>query len=106
MNKFEHLKKSQPSISLDSFIAGANQDSRAKKTRKRPSKDSLLLVATGRVASIDIYDKAGLLYLKKDLKEDIEKYCSGNKQILLNYLIRRGLDDLISKGERIVEEAD
>lgn len=36
-----------------------------------------------------------LLYLKKDITSDIEHYCHGNKQGIMNYLIRKGLDELI-----------
>jgi hypothetical protein len=107
MSRFDNIKNKKPlPRSFDEFVEGANQERGAQKARKRPSKNNLLLIAAGRVASKEIYAKAGLLYLKKDIQADIEKYCTGNKQAILNYLIRRGLDDLIAKGERVIEEAE
>lgn len=90
---------------LDEFIEGANKETTAKKARKRPSKESLLLSIAGR-SSMDNYGKPSLLYIRKDIQEDIDKHCSGSKQSIINYLLRRGLDDLIKQNTLIVEEQE
>lgn len=107
MSRFDSIKnKKQLPQSFDEFVEGANKERGAQRTRKRPSKSDLLLIATGRSQSSDIYSKHYLLKLKNDIQADIEKYCSGTMNTILNYLIRRGLDDLIEKGEQIIEEAE
>ena len=99
MNK-HHQKR--PST-LEEFIEGANKETTAK--RKRPSRENILLSIAGR-ASMESYGKPSLIYIRKDIQEDIDKYCSGSKQSIINYLLRRGLDDLIKEGVLIVEEQD
>ncbi len=101
MNK-HHQKR--PST-LEEFIEGANKETTAKKARKRPSRENILLSIAGR-ASMESYGKPSLIYIRKDIQEDIDKYCSGSKQSIINYLLRRGLDDLIKEGVLIVEEQD
>lgn len=90
---------------LEEFIEGANKETTAKKARKRPSKEKLLLIIAGR-ASMESYGKPSLIYIRKDIQEDIDKYCSGSKQSIVNYLLRRGLDDLIKQGTLVVEEQE
>lgn len=105
MNRFNHIRKTAP-ISREEFIDGANDDQQAKKTR-RASKANVLLVGSGKISNREIYGKpAILLNLKKDIQYDLEKYCSGNKQITINYLLRRGLDELINAGKQVIEEAE
>lgn len=36
-----------------------------------------------------------LIYLKKDIEDDMQKYCRGNKASIINYLVRLGLDSLV-----------
>ena len=38
-----------------------------------------------------------LIYLKKDIENDMQKYCRGNKASILNYLVRLGLDSLVQQ---------
>ena len=101
MNKYDQKKPS----TLEDFIDGANRETTAKKARKRPSKEDVLLSIAGR-ASMDSYGKPNLIYIRKDVQEDINKHCSGSKQSIVNYLLRRGLDDLIKGGILVVEEQE
>lgn len=90
---------------LEEFIEGANKETTARKARKRPSKENLLLSIAGR-GSMDNYGKPSLIYIRKDIQEDIDRHCSGSKQGVINYLLRRGLDDLIQQNTLIVEEQE
>jgi hypothetical protein len=90
---------------MEEFIEGANKETTAKKARRRPSKENLLLSIAGR-ASMDSYGKPSLIYIRRDIQKDIEKHCSGSKQSIINYLLRRGLDDLIQQDTLIVEEQE
>jgi hypothetical protein len=90
---------------VEEFIEGANKETTAKKARRRPSKEKLLLIIAGR-ANMESYGKPSLIYIRKDIQADMDKYCSGSKQSLVNYLLRRGLDDLIKEGTLIVEEQE
>ena len=38
-----------------------------------------------------------LIYLKKDIENDMQKYCRGNKASILKYLVRLGLDSLVQQ---------
>jgi len=89
--------------SIEEFIDGANKETTARKARKRPSKENLLLSIAGR-SSMDDYGKPTLIYIKKDIQKDIDNHCSGSKQSIINYLLRRGLDLLIKEKILIVEE--
>lgn len=89
--------------SIEEFIEGANKETTARKARKRPSKENLLLSIAGR-SSMDDYGKPTLIYIKKDIQKDMDKHCSGSKQSVINYLLRRGLDVLIKEKILIVEE--
>jgi hypothetical protein len=105
MSRYDHLKNRKPSRSVDEFIEGANKDSNAKKARKRVNKQNILLSVTGRI-SMDDYGKPDLIYIRRDIKSDIDKYCAGTKQSILNYLLRRALDDLIQIGEKVIAEME
>jgi len=103
MSKHDQRKPS----TLEEFIEGANKETTAKKARKRPSKKDLLLCIAGRASNTsNYYAKASFFYMKKDLQKEIDKHCSGNKQGILNYLLRRGLDELIREGVFIVEDQE
>jgi hypothetical protein len=101
MSKYSERKPS----TLEEFIEGANKETTARKARKRPSKENLLLSIAGR-ASMESYGKPSLIYIRKDIQKDIDKHCSGSKQSIINYLLRRGLDDVIKEGTLIVEEQE
>jgi hypothetical protein len=88
---------------IEEFIEGANTETTARRARKRPSKENLLLSIAGR-GSMEDYDKPILIYIKRDIRQDIEKHCVGSKQGIINYLLRRGLDDLIKNKILVVEE--
>jgi hypothetical protein len=101
MSEYE---KRMPST-LEEFIEGAKKETTAQIARKRPSKEKILLSIAGR-ASMESYGKPNLVYIKKDIQNDIDKYCSGSKQSIVNYLLRRGLDELIKNGVLVVEEQE
>lgn len=86
--------------SLDDFIEDANRIINAREAVKKPSQEDILLSFSGR---IDRENQCGkkpvLLYLKKDIASDIEHYCHGNKQGIMNYLLRKGLDELIKNNK-------
>jgi hypothetical protein len=104
MSKFDHLKnKSKSKPSFDDFIEGANKElipAKNKKNRK------ILLSITGRNRRADCLKAPQLIYLKKNVADDIEKYCNGSAQVVLNYLILRGLEEIKKAGEIIVISAD
>lgn len=97
-------KKEKPST-LEEFIEGANLETTARKARKRPSSKNLLLIING-LNKNNTRNKATFIRLKNDIKADIRKYCAGTNQNIINYLIRRALDDLIKEGMVIVQEID
>ncbi len=43
---------------------------------------------------------------RKDVYEDMEKFCSGSQIGVVNILLRRALDTLIEDGKVIIEELD
>lgn len=88
-------------MTREEFINGALSDKGARKSRKVIGKNILLSIG-GRRNSRSSHNVN--LYLDDSITTDLEKYCSGNKQGILNYLIRRGLDELIEKKEVIIEE--
>jgi|GraSoiStandDraft_16_1057320.scaffolds.fasta_scaffold878522_2 hypothetical protein len=100
MNK---LEKGKHNPSLEEFIEGASKETTAKKARKRTSNKDLLLILTGALRREEC-TKPILLFPKNDIKQDIEKYCSGNNQVIFNYLLRKGLDKIIEDNELIIEE--
>ncbi len=82
--------------SVDDFIESANTITKSMEAVKKASPDNILLSFAGRIdRENDCEKKPVLLYLKKDVMSDIESYCHGNKQGIMNYLLRKGLDELI-----------
>jgi hypothetical protein len=99
-NRFEHLKnKPKAESSMLDFIDSANKDVNTRIANKQVSTKQILLSISGKMDREKECMKPVLLHLKRDISVDIEKYCHGNKQAILNYLIRKGLDSLIEKGE-------
>lgn len=92
-------KSNQPK-SLEDFIDDANKIRNSKEAVKKPSQENILLSFSGRIdRENECEKKPVLLYLKKDISADIEHYCHGNKQGIMNYLIRKGLDELIKNNK-------
>lgn len=86
--------------SMDDFIESANIITKSREAVKKTSADNILLSFAGRIdRENDCEKKPVLLYLKKDVVLDIENYCHGNKQGIMNYLLRKGLDELIKNGK-------
>src|SRR5687768_4342018 len=102
-NRFSHLKKKNPPLTPDEFAAGAIEKER-KNSKKKISRVKVLLTIVGKMNRSEDCEKSYQLYLRNDIKNDIERYCIGNMQSLINYLARRGLDDLIAKDTVIIEE--
>lgn len=97
-----HRNRGKPNTpkSIDDFIESANAITKAKEAVKKPSQEDILLSFSGRIdRENDCEKKPVLLYLKKDVALDIESFCHGNKQGIMNYLIRRGLDELIKENK-------
>jgi len=104
-DRFAHLKKKKEENKLDieEFILSAEQERNAVElTKKKPQKEDVYLFASGRVNRTKNYGRSILLYLRKDIENDIDKHCVGNKSSILNFLIREGLDSIISKKEVIL----
>jgi hypothetical protein len=98
-------KNNTPKTVTD-FIEGANTNIHAKEAVRKQSPDDILLSFAGKIdRENECVHKPVLLYLKKDVAADIEKYCYGNKQGILNYLIKMGLNELIrgNKLQLIIE---
>lgn len=82
--------------SLTDFIEGADKIVNSKEAVKKPSQEDILLSFSGRIdRENECEKKPVLLYLKKDISADIDHYCHGNKQGIMNYLLRKGLDEII-----------
>lgn len=94
-----HYKNRNKTIqhkTVDDFIEGANKIIHSKEAEKKPSQEDILLSFSGRIdRENECEKKAVLLYLKKDVASDIKHYCHGNQQGIFNYLLRKGLDELI-----------
>jgi len=105
MSRFDHLKNRvrETPKSLEEFIEGAPNDTTAIVAKKRKSKEQVLLSINGKIKRDECAKPPILLYLKKDLKEELETYCAGHNQAIVNYLIKRGLEALKEKGEFILE---
>lgn len=97
------IKRRYKKISLDKFIDGANEDENSKVARKRVSVEHILLSATGKVENRETYSKV-LLYILPELEDDMAKYCSGTKQAILTYLVKRGLQELINDNKVVIYE--
>ncbi len=101
-NRFEHLKKKKDAIPIEEFINAANQEEKGLLEPKKSSTKEIILSVAGKIDREKDGGKNTLIYLKKEIKKDIQKYCYGNKTIIINYLLRKGLDYLISNKETIV----
>mgnify|MGYP001024464540 CR=1 FL=1 len=99
-NRFEHLKDKKQGV--DSFIEGANVARPEHVSRKRKDPEQILLSISSKMNREQECEKPILLHLKSDIAKDIDKYCHGNKQAILNYLVRAGLDALIADKELIL----
>ena len=97
-NRFDHLKKTakNSTLSLDEFINAAEKEDKETLSKKISSKKDILLSASGKINREENCGKPFLIYLKKDLINDIEKYCHGSKTLIINYLVRRGLNALVT----------
>jgi hypothetical protein len=102
----KNRKTQEKPRSQDEFIDGANTITYAIEAVKKKSSENILLSFSGRIdREHECEKKPVLLYLKKDIASDIDHYCHGNKQGVMNYLLRKGLDDLIkmNKLELVME---
>ena len=102
-NRFEHLKdKEKASSTLDDFIEGANAPREARIAKEKKNLKEVLLSAPGRMAYEEGKATPFLLRLRKDVADEIDKHCHGSKQAIFNYLIQRGLEDLLKEGELVL----
>jgi hypothetical protein len=100
--RFSHLKKYKQN-NPEEFIEEASESKTSKIAKEH--KENILLSISGNISKTEKSPKPFLLYLKKDVEADMKKYCHGNRQAVLNYLIRKGLNKLIEDDElKIVTE--
>ncbi|AKP74869.1 hypothetical protein Psal006b_03371 (plasmid) [Piscirickettsia salmonis] len=128
--QFDHLKKKNKiELTPDSFINEAaggavatldreNVDTSVAqekavdspeeaKKKGRPRKDmasELLITTKGRHTRKK--SEAFNLYLPKELDKEIAEKTAGNKQLVLNYLVKTAWDSIKRKGKMIVVDAD
>ena len=103
-SRFEHLKKNttQSRLSRDEFIEGANAEKKSIQSKIKPSAKEILLSVSGRINREKSCGKPVLIYLKKNISESIQKYCHGNRTLIVNYLLERGLEALIQEGKLVL----
>ncbi|ODN40952.1 hypothetical protein [Piscirickettsia litoralis] len=128
--QFDHLKKKKkPALAPDSFINEATSGTVTPVDRKntsvsteesvvisppeegkkkgRPRKEALpeLLITTkGRHTrkKAEVFN----LYIPKELDKEIAEKTAGNKQLVLNYLVKTAWDSIKRKGKMVVVDAD
>lgn len=117
-NKFKVIAdkyKSKNAMTADEFIGAASdsvnvidndpalQQSKTKTVKSHEAQQkNVLLTVAGKMNRERDCSKPSLIYFKNDIKADMEKYCNGNKNLVINYLLRKGLDALIEEGEMVV----
>ena len=89
---------------MEDFIEDATKEKLAARARKRPKKEDILLSIAGRMNRAEDCGKQHIIYIRKDIKRDLQKHCIGNFQSIVNYLLRRGLDNLMEKNEFVLEQ--
>jgi hypothetical protein len=100
-NRFGHIKNRNKDV--ESFIEGANEPKQAKQAQTQENdQQHILLSISSRMSRDEECKKPVLLHIKKDIASDIDKHCHGNKQAILNYLLRRGLDAVVEDGKLIL----
>ena len=98
-NRFQHIKRDK---TVEEFIDSADEPKVNKKSRLMKNSNTVLLSISSRMKREGEAKKPVLLYLNKDISSDLDKYCHGNKQAILNYLLRRGIDSIVRDGELIL----
>ncbi len=66
--------------------------------------DKVLPLKTYKVAADDYLHFAGVQEILKGIKEEVEQYCAGNRQITIDELGERVFNKLISKGKKGAED--
>jgi hypothetical protein len=109
-NRFDHLKKNRLStdMSREEFIENAEKEDKFVQAKLKPSKKDILLSVSGRINREKNCGKPNLIYIKKELESEIKKYCHGNKTLIINFLLKKGLNALIEENRLILhmEEDD
>ena len=59
--------------------------------------EKIVLEMSQRMRRMQECGKPLLIYFKKDIEDDMQKYCRGNKASIINYLVRLGLDALMKE---------
>jgi len=104
-NRFGHLKKrSKTPKNVEEFIEAAEKPKRVRVARRQRKKEGVLLSVSGKMDRGIECDKPIRLFIKKDINQDIDKFCTGNKQGIINFLIRKGLDEIIKDGKALFIE--
>jgi len=114
-NRFAHLKNNKSENSLptkEEFIAAPLKeyddilDKKETTDNEKANQDTILLAVSGRINREKDCGKGRLIYIRSDVERDIKKYCRGNKTLIINYLLRRGIEILIEKNECIIHCED
>lgn len=114
-NRFEHLKNKKKDANLptkEEFIAEPlkeysdilerNDQNKEKNQNEEIDSSAILLAVSGRINRERDCGKGRLIYIRSDVERDIKKYCRGNKTLLINFLLRKGLDQLISDNKQLI----
>jgi hypothetical protein len=93
-NKFQHIKKKP---SPEAFIKGADKTG----IKVEQELEHILLSVTSKIKREDA-GKEFLLNLRKETEVLLEKHCKGNKVGIINYLVARGLEQLIEDDKIVI----
>lgn len=104
MTADEFISAASDSVNMDNTEPDPTQSKPKTKTVKshEAQRKNVLLTVAGKMNRERDCSKPSLIYFKNDVKGDMEKYCNGNKNLVINYLLRKGLDALIAEGEMVV----
>jgi hypothetical protein len=62
------------------------------------------ILATGRLVDRDKTTKLTSVHIDKNVLTWVEENCSGNKQLVFNYLMQKGIEALISEESPVILE--
>jgi|GEM_PF-3606367 len=104
MGRFDHIKPKKLPLTAEEFAAEADASSHLVAKRAKPERVKPLLTVVGKMQRNKDCGRPHQIYLRTDIQDDIARYCIGNMQGIINYLIRTGLTKLIQEDQPILEE--
>lgn len=100
MGRFDHIKNQpRPKITIEQFINDANSHFPISQLK---DKERVLLMLDGKMKR-EVCVKPITLYIKKDIKDDLDLYCAGNRQAVINYLLRQAINNIKENKELIFD---